>query len=1021
MIQSSNKETARARVAELTSAFKENEGDYLHSGYNETQARTDFITPLLAAFGWDVYNDRRQSLALREVVEEATVEVGEERLSKRPDYELRLARQRKLFVEAKKPSVSIDRDRQAAFQTRRYGYSASLPISVLTNFHQLAVYDCKHAAISTEDAHVARFMLVGYESFDEKFDDLWSVLSREVVYSGEFDRQFSVDTTRRGADQFDDVFLSQMRRWRTQLAEDIHANTPDLAVEDLSNVVQRFLSRIVFLRICEDRELENYETLKDINDNSKFDGLIELLRYADSFYDSGLFRLTDDEQLNISISNETLNTIIDELYYPQSPYTFAVVESEVLGEIYEQFLGEQISVINEVISIERKPDVVASIGVVPTPSLIAEAVVARALIPAITNKSPSDLVGFTVADICCGSGVFLIAAYSILLDHYLSWYLENDSTGSTRVCEVASDSWRLTYEEKRRILLNHIRGVDIDSKAVEITQFSLLLKLLQDEHPDSLKDFTEKTGETALPNLDTIIRCGNSLVSDSEWQEANGPLISSLRASINPFTWGDEFPEDMSTGGFNVIVGNPPYIRIQHMKQYSPREVEYYQHTSSPFSTAQRTNFDKYVLFIERALTLVKKTGRVGMIVPHKFMTIQSGRLLRLLLTSGNYVEEIVHFGVKKVFGQETSNYTCILVLDAQGRDELQIETAGPLEKWRYGHIGETQRIPASSLGEEPWAFVSERTNALFIRTRRLHTKTLSDVSDINVGLQTSSDSIYIIHPVSVDENYVHFSHSDRDWQIERGMLRPCLHDVILEEPYTKPKANAWIIFPYEYTVDENDRTRAHLIQPERFQTEFPLCWSYLNANKEALLKRNISGGQSVEQQWYQYGRSQSLTKFDTPKIVLPVLSTEQRYGYDDENVLFTGGGNGPYYMIRPSLNSEVSIYYLLAVLNHPFSEALIRSTTSVFRGGYYSHGRQFITNLPVPIPELGRQQEIERKVLELIQTLEEIKNLHGFHDTNLIRRQAVQLRRDIESMMSVLLALNEEEMELVLSVPIPD
>lgn len=173
------KELARARVAALVERFRRNEPDYRDArDYNETQARTEFITPLLEALGWDVHNLRGQALIYREVIEEATVEVGEERLSKRPDYELRLARQRKLFIEAKKPSVRIDRDRAPAFQTRRYGYSASLPIAVVTNFHQLAIYDCKPPPLETDEAHVARLNLFHYDEFEERFEELWRLLSR---------------------------------------------------------------------------------------------------------------------------------------------------------------------------------------------------------------------------------------------------------------------------------------------------------------------------------------------------------------------------------------------------------------------------------------------------------------------------------------------------------------------------------------------------------------------------------------------------------------------------------------------------------------------------------------------------------------------------------------------------------------------------------------------------------------------------------------------------------------------------
>ena len=195
MTQDPVKAAARVRVADLVQSFRRNEIDYLHLTYNETQARTDFITPLLEAFGWDVHNAAGHPMALREVIEEATVEVGTERLSKKPDYELRLARQRKIFVEAKKPSFHIDRNRDSAFQTRRYGYSASLPIAILTNFCQLVIYDCVPTPSSNDEAHVARLLLVRYDEFETRFDELWSLISRQVVHSGDFDRHFAVDDT----------------------------------------------------------------------------------------------------------------------------------------------------------------------------------------------------------------------------------------------------------------------------------------------------------------------------------------------------------------------------------------------------------------------------------------------------------------------------------------------------------------------------------------------------------------------------------------------------------------------------------------------------------------------------------------------------------------------------------------------------------------------------------------------------------------------------------------------------------
>ena len=1014
------KAAARVRIADLVRNFQRNEADYLRAIYNETQARTDFITPLLEAFGWDVHNDAVQPLALREVIEEATVEVGEERLSKKPDYELRLARQRKLFVEAKKPSVRIDRDRASAFQTRRYGYSASLPIAILTNFHQLAIYDCQPAPVETDEAHVARHLLVTYNEFNARFDELWPLLSRQAVYSGDFDRRFAVDATRRGAQQFDDFFLSQVRSWRELLAADINAITPGLTPDELTYAVQLFLSRIVFLRICEDREIERYETLKGLPVAHTFDALMAELRRADAFYDSGLFRLLDDERLGIRISDDVLRNVIGELYYPQSPYTFAVVETEVLGEIYEQFLGEVITVVGEAVEIVSKPEVRESGGVVPTPRYIVDAIVQRTLAPLLEGKSPADLSGFTVADICCGSGIFLLSVYEFILDHHLSWYLTNDRAAHAgrTIYEATSGQWRLTFEEKRRILLTHVRGVDIDSNAVEITRFSLLLKLIEDETAEGLRDHVTRHREPALPTMDTTIRFGNSLVSLAEWTAACGAMPPALLRKVNPFDWSAEFPCEMGQGGFDVIVGNPPYIRIQNMTVYSPEEVAFYQSPLSPYSTARQDNFDKYALFIERALTLLRPEGRLGVIVPHKFMTIQAGRTLRRLITADRLLEEVVHFGVKPVFGRNVANYTCILVLDHHGRDVVRIEQAGPLEAWRYGVPGVYTEIPAATLGEDAWQFADSETRALFERIRAAFPQRLGDLAEIFVGVQTSADPIYIFHATGEHADTVTFNWNDRNWPIERGILRPCLYDAQLFA-YARPQPNAWMIFPYEL-VAGRARTQARLIQPVEMAHRFPGCLAYLEARRAELEERNITGGIAAERQFYQFGRSQSLTKFNSPKIVLPALSKEPRYAYDDTNIVVTGGGNGPYYLIRQRDGVAVTDHYLLAVLNHPLSEAFVRINTSVFGGGYYAHGKQFIENLPIPIPVAEVRFTIEALVRQMIEALDALAAARTPPEQALYERQATDLRAQIEARITAVFNLSAADMDVVRAVPVP-
>ncbi len=1014
----SSRKEAKDQLRELVKRFQKNLPDYVrgNSAYNETQARTEFITPLLQILGWDVHNSRGQPLDLREVIEEPTVEVGPERLSKKPDYELRLARQRKLFVEAKKPSIKIESDQDAAFQTRRYGYSASLPIAVLTNFSHLVIYDCIAPPKIGEEAHVARRTIYSFQEFEAKFDEIYDLLSRETVYSGTFDKQFEIDAARHGTQQFDHQFLKQVRSWRKQLAQDIFKNNSKLSPSELTFVVQLFLSRIVFLRICEDREIEKYETLAGLKGKNAFAQFMQILKRADEFYDSGLFRLLDDAKLGVKISDEILTSILGDLYYPQSPYTFSVIEMDVLGEIYELFLGEVITVnVAGVVEVVQKPEARESGGVVPTPRFVVDAIIDRTLKPLIESKSPDQLIDLKIADICCGSGIFILSAYEYLLNHHLNWYVSHDCEKhrGVTIYEVVAGEWRLTFEEKRRILLEFIRGVDIDIAAVEVAQFSVLLKLIENESAVGLKSYAKKTGAKVLPELEGTIRCGNSLVSQAEFAKYDPGASATLIERMNPFTWEREFPKEFAARGFPVIVGNPPYIRIQHMVTYSPEEVAFYQSKASPYTTAASDNFDKYALFVERSLSLTRPNGRVGVIVPHKFITIAAGKALRKLIADVQLLEELIHFGAQQVFGGKSSNYTCILILDKSGRAEFTFERVIDLGRWRYGQPGVKTTIPTKDISEKPWSLVEDAAKLVFATLRKRHAATLQTVADIFVGVQTSADKVYIVKPTAETKTHVVFEWNEKRWKVEREITRPSLLDVELKA-FGSLQPNTYIIFPY---VLEDDK--AILISPARMAHDYPHAWAYLNARRKELRKRNITGG-TGKPKWYQYGRSQSLTKFHGPKIVLPILSLEPRYAVDDQDIVVTGGGNGPYYLIRPKAGSPYSLYTLLAILCHPISEALVRSRTSVFRGGYYSHGKQFIRDLPIPKLSKDTAESIDKLVMQIISVGGEVELAATPHERTLKLRRFATLREELEAVMSVGFALSKAEVATVKAVPIP-
>lgn len=454
------------------------------------------------------------------------------------------------------------------------------------------------------------------------------------------------------------------------------------------------------------------------------------------------------------------------------------------------------------------------------------------------------------------------------------------------------------------------------------------------------------------------------------------------------------------------------------MMGYSPEEAGFYQRPASPYSTARQDNFDKYALFFERALARLRPTGRLGFITPHKFMSIQAGRAVRRLLAVGNLLESVVHFGVKQVFGRAASNYTCIIILDRRGSANVHVEQVGSLEAWRYGEAGIVTTLPAATLGEEPWQFATAETRTVFDRVRAACPTRLGAAAEIFVGVQTSADAIYIFRSAAETADYHVLKWDGRDWPIEKGVLRPFLLDVQLTA-YRRPEANTWLIFPYEFIMVRG-QPQARLLQPDEMAARYPNCLAYLTARRAELEERTVTGGRAVEQQFYQFGRSQSLIKFNSPKIILPALSLEPRYVYDDDNVVVTGGGNGPYYLLRQRDGAGVTDHYLLAVLNHPVSEAAVRMNTSVFRGGYYSHGKQFIEDLAVPIPNEVDRAAIDALVVQLIAAQSDIVTARTPHDRSLAERQALDLRLQIEGQVTRLFGLTCAEMDIIRAVPPP-
>lgn len=491
------KEESLEQLKLLVAAFEKEHEALKSPKYSEAQLRNDFINPLLKTFGWDVENESAQSQFLRTIIQEESIDVEEDSLigKKNPDYTLRILGSRKLFVEAKKVSLNIEKSIKAAFQTRRYGWNANLGISILTNFEKLIVYDCRYKPGTTDEPTVARYKILNYSNFLTEFDTLYDLLSFPSIAGGFIDDYFSL--TQNDLSTFDNEFLKQIEIWRLRLATDIIQNNKGFNEENINFLVQRLLNRIVFLRICEDREIEKYATLRSIKN---YNELKDLFLKSDEKYNSGLFNFIEDIfSLNITLNSDILIEIFNELYYPESPYDFSVVDPTILSQIYERYLGSKISIVDaDQISIVEEPEVAISSGVVPTPKLIVENIVKETLTPLFNQKNLKQIQQIKIADICCGSGTFLISVYDYLLQKITLAFIAENLTDDELVYKSFDGSHILTLKAKHAFLLNNIYGVDINPYAVEVTKFSLLLKLLENENAASIEIILQNTSKRSF-------------------------------------------------------------------------------------------------------------------------------------------------------------------------------------------------------------------------------------------------------------------------------------------------------------------------------------------------------------------------------------------------------------------------------------------------------------------------------------------------------------------------------------------
>jgi len=1035
-------------IRTLVQSFDFHREAYRRGQYNETQLRREFIDPFFKALGWDVDNNKRYSEAYKEVIHEDPIRIRG--TTEFIDYSFRIGGSRKFIVEAKKPAVNIKDDSGPALQIRRYAWNARLPLAILTDFEEFAVYDCTKKPLPNDTATTARIAYFSSTEYPEKWGWIASIFSQESILQGSFDKFAQGTKGKKGTATVDEAILADIEEWRDALAKNLALRNPSLSVEELNVAVQRTIDRILFLRICEDRGIEQYGVLQSLIEGPGiYQRLLELFLRADTKYNSGIFHfnkeagwdeMPDSLTLGLVIDDVVLKKIIKRLYYPESPYEFSVISPVILGQVYEQFLGKVIRLTEgHQARVEYKPEVKKAGGVYYTPQYIVDYIVQHTVGELVKGKTPRDVASLRVLDPACGSGSFLIGAYQYLLDWHLDWYIHHmvpvladkpatapqvqdllpepaqksgkkkgftsetvlpiykAANGSTS--RVRSD-WKMTTAERKRILLNNIYGVDIDTQAVEVTKLSLLLKVLEEESEENVSKQLKLFDERALPSLHQNIKCGNSLIGTDIYTDVHLAADPETVKRINAFDWDREFPEIMGRGGFDAVIGNPPYVRQELIKE----QKEYFQ---THYATYQGTA-DLYVFFIEKGISLLRKGGLFSYIVANKWMRANYGKPLRSWL-KGKCVEEIIDFGDLSVFTTATT-YPCVIRVKNDGPgtsfQAVSVENLSftSLNEYVSQHC---QSIEIKNLDDGSWTLTDAKSQELLKKIRTAGIPLGKYVEGkIFRGILTGLNKAFIIDEMTRERLI-------REDPRSADIIRPFLagKDIKRYQPL-KNRGKYLIYVPWHFPLHKDLSIKGASKEAEtNFKNNYQAIFTHLSQYKGDLLSRN-STETGIRYEWYalqRYG-AEYWQEFDKPKIIYPEICGKPEFSFDDASFY----ANNKCFII--SLDDK----YLLGILNSKLNLFLFEQMLPKLRGGFFMPASVIFKEFPIhtinfsdPVDKT-RHNTMVSLVERMLSLNKQRADVRTDHEKTLIDRQIEATDREIDKLVYELYGLTEEEIRIV-------
>lgn len=1041
---SKNKEEAYNGIKELVEKFKSNYKQFHSSDYNETLTRQDFINPFFEYLGWDISNKEGLSQTYRDVIHEDKLKIGKE--TKAPDYSFRIGGNRVFFVEAKKPSRNLKEDADAAYQIRRYAWSGKLAVSILTDFEEFAIYDCSKKPSPNDKASMSRIEYINYEDYLNRFDFLYDTFAKENVLRGSLEKYNADTKSKKGTESVDIDFLNSLDDLRTKLASSI-SKLNSLSLRDLNFAVQHIIDRIIFLRVAEDRGVENYGDLREAcsnlnkkwiasasprNDNTinvhndekitskdgnnYYKNIVEIFKKADGKYNSGIFDFSKDKiTQNIEVDNKVIKEIINDLYYPKSPYEFSVISVEIIGNAYEQFLGKTITIgKNSKAKIELKPEVRKAGGVYYTPEYIVDYIVENTVGEKIKGKTPKEIANIKIVDPACGSGSFLIGAYKYLLNYHREYY----SKQGKKKFLASARRWRGSKEDaitedgelalwvKKQILINNIFGVDIDSNAVEVTKLSLLLKCMENETPASIMNNQSLFNERALPSLDENIKCGNSLIGNDFYSGGDSLNIDiETQYKINCFDWEREFSSIFKSGGFDIVIGNPPYV-----KEYTDREI-FENIKKSKLVKYYQGKMDLWYFFVCFGLDILKDNGKLGFIAPNNWITNSGASILRNKILTDTKILKYVDFGDFKVFA-DAGIQTMVFILNKENiSEDYQLDYYKVLNKnisildlsnFLFKDIkNEDISIIKTIMSKNKMlndiiTFVDANKEAILYKIKEKGNYYLNEDNtaqgivypqdylneknrlvlggDFKVG-----DGIFVIN--DKEKNQLNLQKE------ELKLIRPVYTTEQIKRYYANSINKEWVIYTSSTFKNINEMKK------------YPNIKKHLDKFKKVITSDNAP---------YGLHRARKESFFNGEKIIAVRKCVDRPiFSYVD----FNSYVSATFYVIKPA---NIDLKYLTGILNSKLIAFWLKNKGKM-QGSNYQVDKEPLLNIPIVNT---KDEKVKSKLVKLVDNIIAInKKLVGENNPNtkeILERQVRALDGEIDRLVYGLYGLSDNEIRII-------